>query len=363
MADIPTSESERRRAAEAARLRYVGDDERGFERRRSGRGFSYLDASGGVIRDRDVRDRIEALVIPPAWREVWICSDERGHIQATGRDEAGRKQYLYHPRWREVRDRVKFDGLVAFGEALPSLRRRVRLDLRRGGRERRVVTAAVVRLMDVTLARVGNARYARHNGSYGLTTLRSRHVKVEGDELVLRFEGKGGSRHELSLRDEELVRVVRECQEIPGYEVFQYLDDEGSRRSVDSGAVNDYLRAATRCDLTAKDFRTWGATVLAAEGLHASGPEGASARARNRSVVAVIKDVASALVNTPAVCRASYVHPLVVQRYLSGAFSAPYGEALAAARRSRPRELRLHEAATLRFLRADEGQGAGSSET
>jgi DNA topoisomerase I len=352
MTQIVTPELDPRRAAEAARLRYVGDDERGFGRRRSGRGFAYLDERGETIRDREVRERIEALVIPPAWRDVWICRDERGHIQATGRDEAGRKQYLYHPRWREVRDQVKFDGLVAFGEVLPAVRRRVRRDLRLGGAQREVVTAAVVRLMDLTLARVGNMAYAKGNGSYGLTTLRTRHVRVRGDELALRFEGKGGSRHELSLRDEELVRVVRECQEIPGYQVFQYLDDAGERRIIDSGTVNDYLRAVARRDVTAKDFRTWGATVLAAEGLHASGPEPGSERARNKAVVAVVKDVAQALVNTPAVCRASYVHPLLVERYLSGTFTEPYGAALDAARRSRrPRELRLHEAATLGFLR------------
>jgi DNA topoisomerase I len=346
--------SDPRAAAQHADLRYVADDEPGFGRRRHGRGFAYHDEAGDRIGDLEVRARIEALVIPPAWRDVWICRDERGHLQATGRDEAGRKQYLYHPRWREVRDRVKFDALVPFGQALPAVRRRVRRDMRRGPVGRAAVTAAIVKLMDATLVRVGNAAYARANGSFGLTTLRARHVRVRSDELALRFEGKGGAEHDLSLRDEELARVVRGCQEIPGYEVFQYRDDDGRRHTIDSSDVNAYLRQATGQDVTAKDFRTWGATVLTARGLHRHEPLPTSERGRHRLVVATLKEVAVALHNTPAVCRASYVHPDVIGGFMEGSFPERYADALGAARRHRPRELRLHEGATLRFLEANE---------
>jgi DNA topoisomerase I len=349
--DVVTLEPPDPRAATRhAGLRYVGDDEPGLRRRRHGRGFVYLDEAGERIGDPEVRARIEALVIPPAWQDVWICRDERGHLQATGRDEAGRKQYLYHPRWRETRDLAKFDALVTFGNVLPSVRRRVRRDLRRGPTDRASVTAAIVKLMDTTLVRVGNAAYARTNGSYGLTTLRSRHVRVEGDELALRFAGKGGAEHDLSLHDEELARVVRECQEIPGYEVFQYRDDDGSRHTIDSSDVNAYLRQAAGESVTAKDFRTWGATVLTARGLHRHEELPTSERGRNRLAVATIKEVAAVLHNTPAVCRASYVHPQVIGSFMEGSFPERYADALDAARRKRPRELRLHEGATLRFL-------------
>jgi DNA topoisomerase I len=338
-------------AARDAGLRYVCDDEPGFTRRRAGRGFTYRGEDGAVVEDAEARARIEALVIPPAWRDVWICRDERGHLQATGRDEAGRKQYLYHPRWREVRDRAKFDGLVAFGEALPALRRRVRRDVRRPELSARQVVAAVVRLMDATLVRVGNVSYARSNGSYGLTTLRTRHVRVAGDEIDLRFVGKGGQRHELSVRDEEVARVVRACQEIPGYEVFQYVDESGVRRRIDSADVNAYLRETTGRDVTAKDFRTWGATVLSARGLHRLGPDvPLSERARSRTLLAVVREVAGVLGNTPTVCRRSYVHPNVIEGYLDGSFPERYGRALARAKSSAPRELRRHEAATWRYL-------------
>jgi DNA topoisomerase I len=340
-----------RAAAREARLRYVSDGEAGYRRRRCGRGFTYLDHDGSRVAEPGERERIASLVIPPAWEDVWICRDARGHLQATGRDEAGRKQYLYHPRWREVRDRTKFEQLVPFGESLPGLRRRVRRDLRRDRHDRRRVTAAIVKLMDVTLIRIGNAAYARANGSYGLTTLRAEHVRADGAELELAFAGKGGAHHAASVRDAQLAAVVRECQEIPGYELFRYLDDEGATRCVDSSDVNDYLQAATEHDVTAKDFRTWGATVLAARELHAR-DDADGATARKRAAVAALREVAAALVNTPAVCRRAYVHPALLDAYLGGAFAAEYAAALAAVRHGRPRELRLHEAATLRYLRA-----------
>jgi DNA topoisomerase I len=354
--------SDPRAAARDARLRYVSDDERGFGRRRRGRGFSYVDEAGETIGDPDVRERIEALVIPPAWQDVWICRDARGHLQATGRDEAGRKQYLYHPRWREVRDRVKFEHLVTFGEVLPAIRRRLRRDLRDDRLSRRRVTAAVVKLMDTTLVRVGNSVYAKSNGSYGLTTLRAEHVEATGDEIDLKFDGKGGAPHEVSVRDEELAAVVRECQEIEGQELFRYLDGAGAIRTIDSGDVNDYLREASGSDVTAKDFRTWGGTVLTARELSA-GAEAGTATARKRVVVAAMREVAAELGNTPAVCRRAYVHPRLLEEYLAGTFGDAYARALDAARRARPRELRLHEAATLRYLEEAVTSAAASSDT
>ncbi len=356
MATSPQTErsdgDDAREHARDARLRYVSDTEKGFGRRRRGRGFSYHDEDGTTITDPAVRERIEALVIPPAWRDVWICRDARGHLQATGRDEAGRKQYLYHPRWREVRDRVKFDHLVTFAEALPAIRRRLRRDLRDDPLSRRRVTAAIVKLMDTTLVRVGNAAYARANGSYGLTTLRQEHARANGEALDLAFEGKGGTRFELSVRDETLAQVVRECQEIEGYELFRYLDAEGETRTVDSSDVNDYLREASHREVTAKDFRTWGGTVVTARELHAT-PKVESATRRKRALVAAVRTAAAELGNTPAVTRRSYVHPRVIEDYLDGGFEARYAAAVEAARRHRTRELRLHEGATLRYLQAD----------
>jgi DNA topoisomerase I len=351
---LAASFSDPRAAARDARLRYVADGEPGLTRRRRGLGFSYHDAAGARVDEPAVRERIRALAIPPAWEDVWICRDGRGHLQATGRDEAGRKQYLYHPRWREVRDRVKFDGLVAFGRALPSIRRRLRRDLSSAPGSRRRVTAAVVKLLDATLVRIGNRAYAR-NGSFGLTTLRDEHVATTADGVALSFVGKGGAQVDLSVRDEELAAVVRECQEIEGQELFRYVDEAGAPRSVGSGDVNGYLQAIAGDDVSAKDFRTWGATVLAARELHALGDAPSMTR-RKRAVVASVRTAAGALGNTVAVCRRSYVHPRVLDAYLAGSFGDDYARALAAARGSRPRELRLHEAATLGFLAGGDGR-------
>ena len=347
-------------AADEARLRYVADGEAGLRRQRKGRGFTYLDPQGRTVRDPRVRERVEALAIPPAWTDVWICRSPHGHVQATGRDDAGRKQYIYHPRWRETRDRAKFEHLIAFGEVLPRVRRRARRDLKRPGLERRKVTAAVIRLMDETLVRIGNTAYARSNGSYGLTTLRDRHVAIHGDAIDLRFDGKGGETHDLSLRDAALARVVKDCQDIPGYELFQFVDDADERHTLDSADVNDYLRDVTGREVTAKDFRTWGGTVLAASCLHAHG-DGADARERKRRLLEAVTTAADALGNTPAVCRSSYLHPRVLDSYEAGEFLPAYDAALASARRHRPGELRLHEAATLSFLRAGASQQGGPS--
>ena len=311
-----------REAARAARLRYIGDDEPGYTRKRHGRGFTYRDWKGRAVRDASLKRRFAALVIPPAWTEVWICRFENGHIQATGRDQAGRKQYLYHPRWREVRDRSKFDRMIEFGRVLPRIRARVDADLEKEGLPREKVLAAVVRLLETSLARVGNIEYARRNESYGLTTLRKKHVDRDGDEeMALEFEGKGGKAWRVEVTDPRVIEVIEDCLETPGYELFKYLDDDGQRRDVSSDDVNTYLREIADVDITAKDFRTWAATVLAAVALaaeEADGDGGTSEAQRRRAVVRVVRDVAEQLGNTPAVARGSYVDPRVIEQFERG---------------------------------------------
>jgi DNA topoisomerase-1 len=304
-------------AAAEARLRYVSDEEPGIRRRRCGRGFSYRDPQGRTVREPAVRRRIDGLAIPPAWTDVWICRDARGHLQATGRDARGRKQYRYHPRWREVRDARKYESMADFGAALPRIRDRVRRDLRRRGMPREKVLAAVVRLLETTCIRVGNEEYRRQNGSFGLTTLRRRHVSVDGSTLRFSFRGKGGKRHEVQLSDPALARLVRNCQEIAGYEIFQYVDADGERHGVDSGDVNDYLREASGEDFTAKDFRTWHGTVHALERLCTLGPTHDEAAAQ-KNLLAAVDHVADQLCNTRQICRDFYVHPLVQRGYLEG---------------------------------------------
>ena len=302
-------------AAEVAGLVYVSDAEPGIARRRRGAGFSYHHPDGDTVSEAD-RARIEALAIPPAWEDVWICPLPNGHLQATGRDEKGRKQYRYHPDWAEVRGRVKFNRMIPFGEALPALRSRVESDLRRKALDREKVVALAVRLLDETLVRIGNPEYAASNDSYGLTTLRDRHVDFDGAEVRFAFVGKSGKEHALSVRDRKLARLVKQCRDIPGYTLFQYYTDDG-RRSVGSGDVNAYLRETTGEDFTAKDFRTWGGTVLAAKALVERG-EAEDEAAADRHCADVVKEVAAALGNTVAVCRTYYVHPGIVAAYCEG---------------------------------------------
>ena len=265
-------------------------------------------------------NRIESLAVPPAYENVWICVSPRGHLQATGEDARGRKQYRYHPQWRQVRDSAKFDRMVAFGEALRRLRRRLNRDLTLQGLPREKVLAAVVTLLDATRARIGNAEYARENKSFGLTTLRNRHVTFEGDGVaVLHFRGKSGVQHELTIDDQRIVRILRTCQELPGHHLFQYVAGDGKRCPVDSGQVNAYLREAMDDDFTAKDFRTWGATLHALMVLGRTPRDcNASEGALKRVIAGVVKQVASELRNTPAVCRKSYINPLVFEKWLSG---------------------------------------------
>ncbi len=278
-------------SAKEAGLRYVRDDRPGIRRERHGIGFRYLDAEGNVVRSADVLERITALAIPPAWTDVWICPNPRGHLQATGRDARGRKQYRYHPRWRATRDETKFEHIIAFAQALPGIRARVEADLTQPGLPRTKVLAAVVRLLERTHIRVGNEEYARQNGSFGLTTLRNRHVKVSGQMVFFTFRGKAGVKHHVRISDRRLARVVKRCQDLPGQELFQYLDDDGTPRTIDSADVNAYLRETGGQEFTAKDFRTWAGTVLAARTLVEFATFDSEAQAR-RNVVAAAETVA-----------------------------------------------------------------------
>ena len=303
--------------ASAVGLVYVHDTDPGIRRRKAGRGFIYVDVHGRRIQDARTLDRIAKLVIPPAWSDVWICPDACGHIQATGRDQRRRKQYVYHPDWRAHRDESKYGRMVAFGRALPKLRARVERDLARRGLPREKVLAAVVRVMQDTSIRIGNDEYAEANGSFGVTTLRKRHVDVHGAGAVFEFRGKGGKQHRTGIRDRRLAAVLRRCEELPGQRLFQYVDHDGHRHAIGSHDVNDYIRAATGGLFTAKDFRTWAGTLRCAQALAHAGQAENEGHAK-RIVAACVKQVAASLGNTPAVCRSSYIHPAVFEHYASG---------------------------------------------
>jgi DNA topoisomerase-1 len=337
-------------AAEEAGLRYVDDRGPAIRRRRAGKGWVYIGPDGKRLTEERRIAWIKRLAIPPAWTDVWICPIRNGHIQATGRDARGRKQYRYHPRWREVRDAAKYGRLIEFARALPRIRRRVDGDLRRRGVPREKVLALVVRLLEETLVRVGNDEYARENRSYGLSTLRDRHVSIDGDDMRFRFRGKGGKEHEIGVRDRRLARLVRACQEIPGQELFQYYDVDGRRQGITSGDVNEYLRQIAGSDFTTKDFRTWAGTVAASMALREFTAIDSTAM-RKKAVVRAIERVAKQLGNTPAVCRACYIHPDVVESFLDGTMV----DALAARARGAGRgshALRREEAAVLGLLQA-----------
>jgi DNA topoisomerase-1 len=315
-------------AAKAARLRYVSCSEQGIRRVRRGRSFVYFLPNGAQLRDERELTRIRALALPPAWKNVWICLDPRGHLQATGIDARGRKQYRYDARWRSVRDEAKFHELLDLAELLPVLRRRVARDLTLPGLPRDKVLAAIVSIMERTQLRVGNDRYTQQNGSYGLTTLLDRHARIRGSRLELCFRGKGGKARRVELVDERLSRIVRRCRDLPGQRLFQYIDERGGRRWITSSDVNEYLQRVTGAELTAKIFRTWKATLLAANTLE-SAAVAASARESKRIVNETLGLVAEQLGNTPAICRKSYVDPRVFDAYLSGSL----GSTMARARR------------------------------
>ena len=340
-----------REAAASAGLHYASTDTPGIRRRRTGKGFAYQAPDGRPITDDAVLERIRALVIPPAWTSVWICPDPDGHIQAVGEDDKGRRQYRYHPKFREVRDGAKFEHMMAFAEALPALRRRVEADMTKPGFGRHKVLATVVHLLETTMIRVGNEAYAKQNRSYGLTTLHNRHVEVQGAVLKFHFKGKSGKAWRLNVHDRRVARIVRGCQEIPGQHLFQYLDDEGRHQAVTSHDVNAYLREVSGADITAKDFRTWTGTVLAAMALSEFEPADSQARAK-KNVTQAIASVAATLGNTPTICRKCYVHPEILGAYLDGGLLLEVRDNIDARLGGELKALRPEEAAVLAFLRA-----------
>ncbi len=327
-------------AAEKTLLAYVNDQEQGLARLGAPGRFSYADLDGRPVRDEATLARIRALAIPPAWTSVWICPDPNGHIQAVGRDQKGRKQYRYHPDWRADREARKYERMAAFGRSLPRLRKRVEADLSRRGLPREKVLAAVVRLLELTLIRVGNDEYARANKSFGLTTMQKRHLKLAGGGAIFEFKGKSGKVHRTGFRDRRLARIVRACQDLRGQRLFQYLDEDGQRRSIESHDVNDYIRAVAGEDFSAKDFRTWYGSLAALEALSLQ-PVPATKTEAKKALNLCIKAVAGLLGNTPAVCRAAYIHPRVLEAFEASALP-----------RRRPSSARAQELALLRLVAA-----------
>jgi len=342
--------TEHRRAATRAGLTYVSDGFAGISRRRAGSGWVYFAPNGARIRDADKRKRLNSLAIPPAWTDVWICPDPDGHIQATARDARGRKQYRYHSSYREARDRSKFRHMLEFSEILPLLRERVERDLKSEDLARNQLLATVIRLLDRTLIRVGNDEYARENRSFGLTTLRRRHVQTSGDSIRFTFRGKSGVEHNVSITDRRLARIIQRCQELPGQEIFQYVDADAKPQAVTSDDVNAHLREITGRDVTAKDFRTWGGTMHAALALQAMG-QAASKREADANIVKALDIVCERLGNTRAVCRKYYVHPALINAYLMGRTVAlPSAAIRRHVRRNKTAALRRDEVAVLQFL-------------
>jgi DNA topoisomerase-1 len=306
-------------AAKAASLRYVSDASPGIIRRRSGKGFVYVAPGDRLISDPDQLKRIRALAVPPAWSDVWICPLADGHLQATGRDARGRKQHRYHPRWREIRDATKYHRMIAFAAALPRIRERVRSDLSLAGLPREKVLATVVRLLEVTAIRVGNEEYARSNGSFGLATMKNRHVDVSGAKIRFQFRGKSGVQHAVDFEDKRLAKIIKRCQDLPGYELFQYIGDDGELSAIDADDVNEYLQQIAGDEFTTKDFRTWNGTVLAAAALRQlSVPERSSKAQLKHNLVQAVESVAKRLGNTKAVCRKCYIHPAIIRAYEEG---------------------------------------------
>jgi DNA topoisomerase I len=341
---------DRKEAAEAADLRYVLDERPGIRRKKSGKGFIYLRPDGTRVPDPRVLRRIRSLAVPPAWTDVWICPFSDGHIQATGRDARGRKQYRYHPLFRELRESTKFEHVMGFAEALPLIRAKVREHMGLRGLPREKVLATVVRLLETTLIRIGNDDYARENKSYGLTTLKNRHVRVNGSEVRFRFTGKGGKQWSLQVKDRRIAKVVKACQELPGQELLQYVDENGELQDVTSGDVNAYLKEITGRDITAKDFRTWAGTVLAALALHEVEEFDSAAQAK-RNVRSAIERVAARLGNTTTICRKCYVHPEVLDAYLDRNLALEIQSRVEKELREEIGGLQPEEAAVLAMLR------------
>jgi DNA topoisomerase I len=339
-----------RDAAESAGLRYVSDERPGIRRKKVGTGFSYVRADGSRLMERGALKRIKALAIPPAWTDVWICPFPDGHIQATGRDAKGRKQYRYHARFREVRESTKYEHVVAFADALPSIRDTVREHMALRGLPREKVLATVVHLLETTLIRVGNDDYAKQNNSYGLTTLKNRHVAVKGNEVRFRFTGKGGKQWSLRVRDRRIAKIIRACQELPGQELLQYIDEQGNCQDVTSSDVNEYLKAITGKDITAKDFRTWAGTVLAAMTLSELQSFDNAAQAK-RNLRSAIEKVSARLGNTPTICRKCYIHPEVLNSFMDGNLVLEVKSQVENELRSAVENMKPEEAAVLALLR------------
>jgi len=348
--------TEHRRTATRIGLKYVTDAYPGITRRRSGTGWIYFAPNGVRIRDADKRRRLNKLAIPPAWTDVWICPDPDGHIQATARDARGRKQYRYHMSYREAADRSKFRHMLEFSEVLPRLRERIERDLAGEELSRKQILATVIRLLDKTLIRVGNDEYEKENKSFGLTTLRRRHVEVDGTSLRFSFRGKSGIEHNVSISDRRLAKIIQRCQDLPGTELFQYLDAQGKRHTIASDDVNAHLREITGRDITAKNFRTWGGTMHAAMALRTKGPA-FSRREADRNIVEAIDLVSERLGNTRAVCRKYYVHPALIEAYLAGRTVPAVDEGAEQKRATRGRgaALRSDEIAVLQFLQDELG--------
>jgi DNA topoisomerase I len=338
-------------SAETAGLRYMTDAEPGIGRRRAGRGFSYISPDGQVIREREHIQRFRALVIPPAWRDVWICPSPDGHLQVTARDVRGRKQYRYHPNFRARRDEAKFERMVELSTVLGKVRARVERDIALDGLPKKRVMATIVWLLERTLIRVGSHELTKANNSFGLTTLRRRHVSVDGATLLFEFRGKSGVEHSVSVQDRRIARIVQRCRELPGRELFQYLDARGRRQIVYADDVNSYLRRISGRDITAKDFRTWMGTMLAADALREMGPA-SSRRDAEQNIVSAIDQTAARLGNTRSVCRKYYIHPVLLQAYLEGDVLPPRLERTWQDRQPHGPTLRRHEAEVLAFLRA-----------
>ena len=338
-------------SARAIGLRYVSDSEPGIRRERNGTGVDYVDPEGQPVQGAAELERVRSLALPPAWTDVWICATSDGHIQATARDAKGRKQYRYHPRYRAFRDETKFNRMLEFSRHLPRIRRLVERDIRREGLPREKVLGTVVWLLERTLFRVGNDQYARENKSFGLTTLRRRHVDVAGSEVRFEFRGKSGVKHAAAITDKRIARIVQRCQTLPGEELFQYLDEDGKRQTVDSGDINQYLQRASKGEeVTAKDFRTWAGTILAAKALRDAGPA-ATLREAKTNIVTVIDQVAARLGNTRAVCRKYYVHPAILEQYLAGQVIPPSPPSTTPRKPHRNMELRADEEAILRLIK------------
>jgi DNA topoisomerase-1 len=345
----PVPNSDPLATARAAGLRYVNDSKPGIRRERDGEHFRYLGTDGNPVSDEATLARIKSLAIPPAWTDVWICAQANGHLQATGRDAKARKQYRYHPKWRNVRDEVKYERMIKFGQALPAIRREVDRALKLPGLPREKMLATIVYLLETTMMRVGNEEYARTNKSFGLTTLRRRHVHVDGSDVEFRFRGKSGVYHKVKVHDRRLARIIQRTRDLPGQELFHYVDDDGQTHSIDSADVNEYLRTISGEDYTAKDFRTWSGTVLAALALREFEKFDSAAQAK-KNIVRAIESVAEKLGNTPSICRKCYVHPVVIDAYLDGAVLEVLRERAEQELIDELHELQPEEAAVLTLL-------------